>query len=251
MLVNGGMGAANWTMKTIYKIQRGGASKKPGRLAKRWMRFWGRLGGPELPRRFASRLASMAAPPHLRQVVLARLTPRGYIDSGAVLYHSDLRLGRCVYIANGVLVIENDQGGPVSLGNEVAIHRYAVLETGQQGAIQIGAGSSVHPGCQLKAYVQPISIGEGVMIAANVAIYSYDHQMMPGSPIRDQALVAKAPVVIGNNAWIGTGAIILSGVNVGEGAVVGAGSVVTKDIPADAIAAGNPARVMKYRSDLA
>ena len=246
MLVIGGNGCCKLEMKTVYKIQRGGASTQYGGLAKRWMRFWGRLGGPGPLRQFASRLAAVAAPPHLGQVILGRLTPRGYINSGAVLYHSDIRLGRSVYIANGVLVFENDQGGPVSLGNEVAIHRYAVLETGQQGAIQIGAGSSVHPGCQLKAYLQPISIGEGVMIAANVAIYSYDHRMMPGSPIRDQALVAKAPVVIGNNAWIGTGAIILSGVNIGEGAVVGAGSVVTKDIPADAIAAGNPARVMKY-----
>ena len=238
-------------MKTLYRIQHGGASNSSGPLAKRWVRFWGRLGGPGLFRCLASRLAAMAAPPHLGQVVLARLTPRGYIDSAAILYHSDLRLGRHVYIAGGVLVFENGQGGPVSLGNEVAIHRHAVLETGRQGAIQIGNGSSIHPGCQLKAYVQPISIGEGVMIAANVAIYSYDHQMMPGTPVRDQALVAKAAVVISDNAWIGTGAIILSGVTIGEGAVVGAGSVVTKDIPAGAIAAGNPARILKYRKDLA
>ena len=59
----------------------------------------------------------------------------------------------------------------------------------------------------------------------------------------------KDPVVIGNDVWIGTGAIILRGVTVGDGAVIGAGSVVTKDVPPYAIVAGNPARVIKYRFD--
>jgi acetyltransferase-like isoleucine patch superfamily enzyme len=57
----------------------------------------------------------------------------------------------------------------------------------------------------------------------------------------------KEPVVIGNDVWIGTGAIILRGLSVGDGAVIGAGAVVTKDVPPYAIVAGNPARVIKYR----
>ena len=234
----------------MRKIRHGGAARKAGRLARRWMRFWVRLGGPGPLGRMASRLAAAVAPPHLEQVMLARLTPRGYIDAGATVYHSELLLGEHVYIARGVLVVENGQGGAVTLGDRVAVHRYAILETGRQGTIEIGAGSSVHPGCQLKAYVQPIRIGAGVMIAANVAIYSYNHGMMPGVPVREQALTGKSPVIIDDEAWIGTGAIILSGVHIGAGAVVGAGSVVTGDIPANAIAAGNPARVLKYRSDL-
>jgi acetyltransferase-like isoleucine patch superfamily enzyme len=207
------------------------------------------MSGPGPFGRIASRLAAKVAPPHLGQVSLARLSPRGYIDADATIYHSDFRLGKHVYIAEGVLIVENDQGGEVSLADKVMIYRYAILETGQKGYIHIGAVSSIHPGCQLKAYVQPILIGEGVMIAANVAIYSYDHGMVPGVPMLEQALVGKAPVIIGNDAWIGTGAIILSGVTIGEGAVVGAGSVVTRDIPANAIAVGNPARILKYRSD--
>ena len=88
------------------------------------------------------------------------------------------------------------------------------------------------------------------MIAGNVAIYSYDHGMAPGQTIRSQPISAKAPVMIQNDAWIGTGAIILSGITVGEGAVVAAGAVVTKDVPAGAIVAGNPARVIKHRDEL-
>ena len=72
----------------------------------------------------------------------------------------------------------------------------------------------------------------------------------PDLPIRRQPISAKAPITILNEAWIGTGAIILSGVTIGEGAVVAAGAVVTKDIPAGAIAAGNPARVIKHRNEL-
>ena len=62
--------------------------------------------------------------------------------------------------------------------------------------------------------------------------------------------MAKGPVRVHKEAWIGTGAIILSGVTIGEGAVVAAGSVVTRDVPAGAIVAGNPARVIKQRNDL-
>jgi acetyltransferase-like isoleucine patch superfamily enzyme len=184
------------------------------------------------------------------QVSLAYLTPRGYIDSATIIYHSDLRLGKNVYLAPRVLIVETADGGPVSLRDKVAIHRDTILETGKRGYIQIGADSSIHTGCQLKAYIEPILVGEGVMIAGNVAIYSYDHGMAPGQSIRSQPIKAKAPVSIQNDAWIGTGAIILSGVTVGEGAIVAAGAVVTSDVPAGAIVAGNPARVIKHRDDL-
>ena len=225
----------------------GVVSREPGRIARHWMHFWLRWNGTGPWGRLASSLAAWPVPPGLGQVALAWQTPRGYIDAAATIYHSDLRLGRHVYLGAAVQILENDNGGRVALAEKVAIHRGVMLETGRQGYIDIGAGSSVHPGCQIKAYVQPVIIGEGVMLAANVAIYSYDHGMSPDLPIRKQPLTAKGPVAIGNEAWIGTGAIILSGVTIDEGAVVAAGAVVTKNIPAYAIAAGNPARVIKYR----
>jgi len=234
----------------MRRISCAGVRQKPGRLARRWIRFWMRLSGTGAVGRFASRLASWAAPPHLGQVSLAYQTARGYVDATATIHHSDLRLGRNVYVAPAVSIIESDKGGPVTLADKVALHRAALLETGQQGYIVVAAGSSIHAGCQLKAYVEPILIGEGVMIAANVAIYSYDHGVAPDLPIRRQPLTSKGAVSIHNDAWIGTGAIILSGVSIGEGAVVAAGAVVTKDIPAGAIAAGNPARIIKHRNDL-
>jgi acetyltransferase-like isoleucine patch superfamily enzyme len=64
-------------------------------------------------------------------------------------------------------------------------------------------------------------------------------------------LQSKGSIVIGDEAWLGFGVIVLGGVRIGEGAVIGAGSVVTQDVPDGAIAMGVPARVVKMRSDLA
>jgi acetyltransferase-like isoleucine patch superfamily enzyme len=75
--------------------------------------------------------------------------------------------------------------------------------------------------------------------------------MHPDAPISGQPLQSKGPVIIDDPTWIGTGVIILSGVHIGSGAVVASGAVVIGDIPAGAIAAGVPARVVKMRKQLA
>jgi acetyltransferase-like isoleucine patch superfamily enzyme len=231
-------------------LRHGGASYRPSRFARLWACFLVRWGGPGFAGGVASRLAALGYPPHIGQVPLAYLSPRGSIDAHAIIYHSQLQLGAHVYIAPRVLIFQHAGGGAVSLGEKVAIHRDARLETGQGGSIRVEPGSSIHPGCQLLSFIAPIVVGEGVMIAANAALYSYDHGMAPDMPIRQQPLGSKGPITIGDDAWIGTGAIILSGVTIGKGAVVAAGSVVTRDIPDNAIAAGNPARVIKFRSEL-
>ncbi len=231
----------------MRKITYGGSPYSPGKYTLKWVRYWSRRSDVGLLGRFASRMAARFARPHAGQVRLAYYGPNGFIDASAQINHADFQVGNNVYISARVLVFQSEGGGAVTFGDKVSIHRDVVFETGQQAHIEIGSNSSVHPGCQLKAYVQPIIIGDGVMIAANSALYSYDHGISAGVPIRKQALVGKAPITIGDEAWVGTGAIILSGVTIGSGAVIGAGSVVTKDIPANAIAVGNPARIVKYR----
>lgn len=201
-------------------------------------------------RRLATRLAAWSYPPHYRRVALAHLNGGSYISADAVIYQADLRRGNSVFIDDRCMIFQNNNGGAVALGDNVYIYRDTIIETGGRGCVTVGHGSSIHPRCQLNAYLQPIQVGAGMMIAANCAFYSYDHGMMPDLPVRQQSLCSRGPIVVGDEAWIGTGSIVLSGVTIGAGTVVGAGSVVTRDVPAGAVAAGNQARVIKMRAEI-
>lgn len=88
-----------------------------------------------------------------------------------------------------------------------------------------------------------IYIGDYVMFGPNVTIATAGHPVEPH--LRRKALQYNADIHVGNNVWIGAGAIILPGVSIGDNSVIGAGSVVTKDIPAGVVAVGNPCRVLR------
>ena len=92
-----------------------------------------------------------------------------------------------------------------------------------------------------------IYVGDKVMFGPNVTITTANHPINP--ELRARGLQYNKDVFIGENAWIGAGAVILPGVHIGKNAVIGAGSVVTKDIPDDVVAVGNPCRVMRPVSD--
>ncbi len=91
-----------------------------------------------------------------------------------------------------------------------------------------------------------ITIGNNVFIAPNVSIITEEHAMDVKQ--RAEGLEYTHPVTIGDNVWICTGAIILPGVTIGSNSVIGAGSVVTKDIPPDSLAVGNPCKVIRKLS---
>lgn len=104
--------------------------------------------------------------------------------------------------------------------------------------VDIGRNVVVMPGCLMMS-AGGITIEDGAMIASNVQLISNNHDLY------ERQIIICKPIHIGKNAWIGAGATILPGVNIGDNAVVGAASVVTKDVPADTIVAGNPARLIK------
>jgi maltose O-acetyltransferase len=91
--------------------------------------------------------------------------------------------------------------------------------------------------------VAAITIGDDVQIGPNVQLLTPTHPVEPG-PRRDKWEAAE-PITIGDNVWLGGGAIVLPGVAIGDNTVVGAGSVVTRDLPPDVVAVGNPARVIR------
>lgn len=88
-----------------------------------------------------------------------------------------------------------------------------------------------------------IKIGDNVFMGPNVQVYAAYHPLIAAERIKGPELAS--PVVIGNNAWIGGGSIICPGVTIGDNTTIGAGSVVTKNIPANVVAAGNPCRVLR------
>ena len=200
--------------------------------------------------RLATWLATWFSPPHYFREQLSRFSKNGYIAPTATIHHSDLKLGANVFIDDRCMIFQNTDGGQVTLGDKARIYRDTIMETGRGGSIAMGEQASIHPRCQLNAYLAPIVIGQGAMIAANCALYSYDHSVVPDIPISDQPLATKGGIYIGEESWIGTGVIVLSGVRIGDGAVIGAGSVVTHDIPDGAIAVGNPARIIKMRNEI-
>lgn len=131
--------------------------------------------------------------------------------------------------------------------NALGVNHPVVLRTMRAGAeIVIGDDTGMSGGtiCAMKS----VRIGAGCLIGANVTLADTDfHSLNPVNRRYNvaQAEIAASPIVIENNVFIGAGAFILKGVTIGRNSVIGAGAVVTRDVPANAIAAGNPARVVK------
>ena len=109
------------------------------------------------------------------------------------------------------------------------------------GVITVGDHVLITPGARIMS-ARSITLGEGTMLASNVILSDSDWH---GIYDRTSAPGKGGPIVTGRNAWIGERAIICKGVTIGENSIVGAGSIVTKDVPDNSIAAGNPARVVK------
>jgi maltose O-acetyltransferase len=110
------------------------------------------------------------------------------------------------------------------------------------GNIHIGARTFANYGL-IALDVAPIRIGDDVQIGTNVQLLTPTHPVDPD--LRRAKWEAAAPIVIGDNVWLGSGAIVLAGVTIGTNTVVGAGAVVTRDLPANVVAVGNPARVVR------
>ncbi|MEV5336304.1 sugar O-acetyltransferase [Streptomyces werraensis] len=127
-----------------------------------------------------------------------------------------------------------------SVGEDVEIRPPLHVDYGSN--ITVGARTFVN--YHLTALdVAAITIGEDCQIGPNVQLLTPTHPVEP-QPRRDK-LEAARPITIGDNVWIGGGAIVCPGVTIGDNSVIGAGAVVTKDIPANVVAVGNPARPVR------
>ena len=108
--------------------------------------------------------------------------------------------------------------------------------------IEVGENFFANYGCIILD-VNKVKIGKNCMLAPNVGIYSATHPVKAEE--RYNGVELGLSITIGDNCWIGAGAIICPGVSIGDNVVVGAGSVVVKDVPSDTVVAGNPAKVIR------
>lgn len=155
-----------------------------------------------------------------------------------------LRAGRTITIGAGTRFVATDG---ISLEAEVSFGLDNYLNA-SGGTIVIGSRTSFNHGVQLNAAVGgKIIIGSNCLVGPNVIFRTASHRYRDKRVlIRDQGHDI-GDIVLGNDVWIGAGAILLGGISIGNGAVIGAGSVVTRNIPEFSVAVGVPARVIKER----
>ncbi|MEZ5599116.1 MAG: hypothetical protein R3E84_22535 [Pseudomonadales bacterium] len=218
-----------------------------GRLHTRWLRLCLKLGRLPVVGRAARRLAMRGFKPYTGAVPLARLLPDGFVSPDARVHVDIFERGRNCFVGDGVLLMNEQGGGGIHLGNGVKVLEHSTLLTSEGGSIHIGDHTSIQPRCQFSAVKGSIRIGSRVEIAPACAFYPYNHGMAPDMPIQKQPLTSKGDIEVGDEAWLGYGVILLDGARVGRGAVVAAGAVVTSEIPDMAIAVGTPAKVIAYR----
>ena len=108
--------------------------------------------------------------------------------------------------------------------------------------IEVGENFYANYGCTILD-ANKVKIGDNVLFGPNVQIYSATHPIDPVERLNHKGFAK--PIVIGNNVWIGGGTIICPGIKIGDNVTIGAGSVVTKDIPENVIAAGNPCKIFR------
>jgi len=139
----------------------------------------------------------------------------------------------------------------IAKGAEIRFGRFSWIGDGtkircHEGVVEIGPKSVFGQECTISAYKR-VRIGEQCVIADRAMFIDFDHGIVEVErPIRLQGIY-KRDVEVGNNVWIGYGACILRGVTIGDNAIVGTSAVVTRDVPANAVVAGIPARVVRMR----
>lgn len=129
------------------------------------------------------------------------------------------------------------------LGEDVIIRAPLMVDYGAH--ISVGDRTFINTGL-IALDVAPITIGADCQIGPNVQLLTPVHPLEPG-PRRDKWESARS-IVLADNVWLGGGVVVCPGVTIGENSVIGAGAVVSRDVPANAVAVGNPARVIKQLS---
>ncbi len=163
-----------------------------------------------------------------------------------------LRHPHKIRIADNVVVDDNclldakgDTNSGIRIGSGVFIGRNTILSC-KNGDIELGDGANIGFNCELFS-ASRVRIGAGTLLAAYTYVIGGDHDFSdPSKSILEQGRKSDG-VTVGEGAWLGAGCKVLDGVTIGDKAIIGAGAVVTRDVPAQAVAVGVPAKLVSTR----
>jgi acetyltransferase-like isoleucine patch superfamily enzyme len=192
-------------------------------------------GGPIALLRFmrANHMLTVSYARLLARYALLKLRFRGRLQTDGLCFicpgvrleigrHATLRMGRWAWVGHGT---------------KIRVH---------EGKVSIGAKTVLGQDCTISAY-QHVSIGRECIIADRVMLIDFDHGVTEVErPIRLQGIY-KRDVNVGHNVWMGFGSCVLRGVSIGDNSIVGTSSVCTRDVPANAVVGGVPARLIRMR----
>ncbi len=196
------------------------------------------------------------------------------LTSGEIASNSKIQNSRItgeIKIANHAIINDSTMSGKIRIGSNAQIDSAKLsgqIELGDNvrlidgtslnGKISIGRNTSINgPNTDLTSAINQIEIGNFCSIARNVTFQEFNHDFskmtsyfihrnLINDGVRND-IISKGNIRLGNDVWVGTHCVILSGVTIGTGAVIAANSVVLSDIPPYAIAAGSPAKILKFR----
>lgn len=189
---------------------------------------------------------------YLRKIFYPRLFKK--VGSGLIIWRNVvIRHTNKIEIGDNVTIDDNcliDARGVGSNGlvieDNVIINRNCMIQA-KSGPVRIGTHTSLGSNSVIVS-MDGVNIEERVLTAGGCYIsagaYHFDD---PDAAVMDQGAFAKGAIHIGANSWLGTGVIVLDGVQIGKGAIIGAGAVVAKNVPDQAIAAGVPAKTLRFR----
>lgn len=158
-----------------------------------------------------------------------------------IVHFSNIVMGNYIWIKDDVSIVAN---GRLKIGNDFVIGERSSLWSHEKG-LSIGNKVGIGKGCYIAQLGGSIKIGDNVLIADSVKIYSLNHKYEDTtSPILHQGY-EECTIEIEDNVWIGSGVVIFNNVTIGSGSVIGANTVVTKFVPPNVVFAGVPGKIIK------